>query len=142
MRKVPISRKWGIHVEEVRYHFGASLVLSIISGKWKPPIICELDEGARRYNELHEQLNQHNAHPISQKVLTEQLRQLEEDLIVTRTSYNTVPPKVVYSLTPYGSRLHQFLVEMTKLGEKLAPHLAKAGAPIEFDYHYQDMIHH
>ena len=45
MRKVPISRKWGIHVEEVRYHFGASLVLSIISGKWKPSIICELDEG-------------------------------------------------------------------------------------------------
>ena len=48
MRKVPISRKWGIHVEEVRYHFGASLVLSIISDKWKPSIICELDEGARR----------------------------------------------------------------------------------------------
>jgi len=67
-------------VEEVRYHFGASLVLSIISGKWKPPIICELDEGAHRYNELHEQLNQHNAHPISQKGLTEQLRQLERGL--------------------------------------------------------------
>lgn len=47
MRKVPISRKWGIHVEEVRYHFGASLVLSIISDKWKPSIICKLDEGAR-----------------------------------------------------------------------------------------------
>ena len=57
-------------------------------------------------------------------------------MIVTRTSSNTVPPKVVYSLTPYGSRLHQFLVEMTNLGEDVAPHLVKPGAPIEFDYHY------
>ncbi|WP_162485004.1 winged helix-turn-helix transcriptional regulator [Limosilactobacillus fermentum] len=54
-------------MEEVRYHFGASLVLSIISGKWKPSIICELDEGACRYNELHEQLNQHNAHPSAKR---------------------------------------------------------------------------
>ncbi len=125
-----------------RYHFGANLVLEIISGKWKPSIICSLDARPKRYNELKAYLQRVNGQPIAQKVLTEQLRQLENDLIVKRTDYHTVPPKVVYSLTEDGQRIHDFLIEMSRVGENLARHLASADQPIAFDYSYQQMIHH
>ncbi|WP_347979883.1 helix-turn-helix domain-containing protein [Limosilactobacillus allomucosae] len=125
-----------------RYHFGANLVLEIISGKWKPSIICSLDARPKRFNELKAYLQRVNGQPIAQKVLTEQLRQLENDLIVKRTDYHTVPFKVVYSLTEDGQRIHDFLIEMSRVGENLARHLASADQPIAFDYSYQQMIHH
>lgn len=93
-------------------------------------------------NELKAYLQRVNGQPIAQKVLTEQLRQLENDLIVKRTDYHTVPPKVVYSLTEDGQRIHDFLIEMSRVGENLARHLASADQPIAFDYPYQQMIHH
>lgn len=129
-------------MKKSHYHFGVDLILEIIGGKWKPSIICSLDVKPKRYNALRKYLTEINGREISQKVLTEQLKQLEADLIVKRTEYDTVPPKVVYSLTSYGLQIHDFLIQMSRLGEELAPHLTDATHPIQFSYSYRSMIHH
>ena len=94
---------------------GINLTLKIISGKWKPSIICYLGARERRNGELRRHLS-----GISQKVLTQQLRELEEDGIVKRTNYGTVPPKVVYSLTKSGYSLRHILVDLSIWGERKA----------------------
>jgi DNA-binding HxlR family transcriptional regulator len=74
--------------------------LSIISGKWKVPIICELFSGTRRYGELRKSLP-----GITQCVLTSQLRELQTAGVVSRIVYPTTPPAVEYSLTARGEAL-------------------------------------
>jgi DNA-binding HxlR family transcriptional regulator len=74
--------------------------LSIISGKWKVPIICELLVGTRRYGELRKSLP-----GITQCVLTSQLRELQTAGVVSRRVYPTTPPAVEYSLTARGEAL-------------------------------------
>nr|WP_263851718.1 winged helix-turn-helix transcriptional regulator [Limosilactobacillus reuteri] len=67
---------------------------------------------------------------ISQKVLTQQLRELEEDGIVKRTNYGTVPPKVVYSLTESGYSLRHILVDLSVWGEEKAKEFNAMGSNI------------
>jgi DNA-binding HxlR family transcriptional regulator len=74
--------------------------LSVISGKWKVPIICELFGGTRRYGELRKSLS-----GITQCVLTSQLRELQRVGVVSRRVYPTTPPAVEYSLTARGEAL-------------------------------------
>ena len=73
------------------------LSLSIIGGKWKMPIIWILKDGSQRYGELRKSLPK-----VTDKMLTQQLRELEADEIITRKVYPEVPPKVEYSLTLLG----------------------------------------
>jgi DNA-binding HxlR family transcriptional regulator len=87
----------------------------VISGKWKPLIIFSLKPGPLRYSELRK----HMPGP-THKVLTQQLRQLERDRIISRKVYPHVPPKVEYSLTAYGRTLTPILGSMAKWGEKHA----------------------
>ncbi len=74
--------------------------MAMISDKWKVLIICKLRGGTMRFNELMRALK-----GVTQKVLTSQLRELEDDGLVSRKIYAEVPPRVEYSLTPLGETL-------------------------------------
>lgn len=86
--------------------------LTVIGGKWKPAILYELrGQTICRFNTLRKRIA-----PITQKMLTQQLRELEADGIVHRQVYAEVPPRVEYSLTPYGKSLTPLLNEMASWG--------------------------
>ncbi len=80
---------------------GVEAVLRLLEGRWKLVILFHLFGGqVQRYSDLEKLIP-----GISQKMLAQQLRQLEADGIVTRTDYNLVPPKVDYRLTVWGQAL-------------------------------------
>jgi len=83
----------------------------VIGGRWKMLILYHLFQGVKRFSEL-----QHAIDGISQKVLTQQLRELERDGIVHREVFPQVPPKVEYSLTSLGESLKPVIDEMCKWG--------------------------
>lgn len=90
-----------------------SVTLGVISGKWKPLILCELKNGAARYGYLQRRIPE-----ASQKVLTAQLRQLERDGLVQRTVYTGASLRTEYALTPYGATLRPALVELARWGQR------------------------
>jgi DNA-binding HxlR family transcriptional regulator len=79
----------------------------VIGGRWKVLILRELFPGVKRFGQLHRSLN-----GITQKMLTQQLREMEEDGIIHREVYLQVPPKVEYSLTPLGESLKPIIESM------------------------------
>lgn len=85
--------------------------LSLISSRWTVLIIRELLTGTKRFNELKKSINN-----ISQKVLTSNLRNLEENGLIERTVYAEVPPRVEYSLTETGLSLKPILDAMWDWG--------------------------
>ena len=87
--------------------------VALIGSKWKLLILRNLMARPWRFNELKKDLN-----GVSQKVLTDSLRSLEEDGIVTRTIYPEVPPRVEYSLTPLGRSLKPIMDAMRVWGEQ------------------------
>ena len=91
----------------------AEMTLDIIGGRWKVLILWQLFQGRARFSELSRAL-----HGITQKMLTQQLRELEKDGIVHRQVYAQVPPKVEYSLTPLGESLRPVVDAMCEWGIK------------------------
>ena len=87
--------------------------LQVIGGKWKPAILWAMRHAPVRFGLLRR-----NLPGITQKMLTQQLRELEEDGIVWRKVYAEVPPKVEYGITEYGQTLHQALSDMARWGEQ------------------------
>lgn len=87
--------------------------IKIIGGRWKVLIIRELISETKRFGELQRAL-----HGITQKMLTQQLRELEEDGIVHREIYAQIPPKVEYYLTPLGESLKPILYAMHEWAAK------------------------
>lgn len=87
------------------------VTLQLIGNKWKVLIIRELLEATRRFGELSRGIN-----GISQKMLTQQLRQMERDNLINRKVYAQVPPKVEYSLTREGRSLEPVLEAMSQWG--------------------------
>ena len=86
--------------------------VQLIGSKWKLLIMRNLLQRPWRFNELRK-----NLEGISQKVLTDSLRSMEEDGIITRTVYPEVPPRVEYSLTALGKSLKPILDAMWTWGE-------------------------
>ena len=86
---------------------------SIIANKWKILILRDLLTGTKRYNELTRSVV-----GISAKVLTENLRDLENDGIISRKVYPVVPPKVEYSLSEKGKSLMKVLDQLCVWGEE------------------------
>ena len=86
--------------------------VSLIGNKWKLLIIRNLMKKTWRFNELLKSLD-----GISQKVLTDNLRQLEKDGIIYRKDYKTNPPKVEYGMTKLGFELSKMLDIMASFGE-------------------------
>jgi DNA-binding HxlR family transcriptional regulator len=91
----------------------AEVTLSVIGGRWKIPILYHLFQSVKRFSEL-----QHSIDGVSQKVLTQQLREMERHGIVHREVYPEVPPKVEYSLTPLGETLKPVIEELCRWGIK------------------------
>lgn len=89
------------------------VTLSLIDSKWKILILRELIYGTKRFNQLLKSIN-----GISQKVLTQQLRSMERDGIITRKVYPEVPPRVEYTLTDLGFSLKPILDAMYEWGER------------------------
>ena len=87
------------------------LTAKLIGDKWKLMILRDLMNGTKRFGELKKSLG-----TISQKVLTTQLRDMEEKGLVNRTVYAEVPPKVEYSLTETGQSLKPVLDAMIHWG--------------------------
>lgn len=85
--------------------------LSLIGDKWKVLILRDLMDGTKRFGELKKSIGS-----VSQKVLTAQLRDMEENGLVNRTVYAEVPPRVEYSLTEIGYSLKPILDAMTSWG--------------------------
>ena len=85
--------------------------LDVLQGKWKPLLLEFLKPGTRRWAELHSHLPN-----VSEKVLTQQLRELESDGIVTRLVHPTIPPQVEYSISAYGETLIAVLQQMADWG--------------------------
>ena len=89
----------------------AEKTLDIIGGRWKVLILWQLYQRERRFSELLRAMT-----GITQKMLTQQLRELERDGIVHRQVYPQVPPKVEYSLTPLGESLRPVVDAMCEWG--------------------------
>lgn len=86
---------------------------SILSNKWKCLILRDLLTGTKRFNELNKSMV-----GISAKVLTENLREMENDGIINRKTYAVVPPKVEYSLSSKGEELKPIIDLMKEFGNK------------------------
>jgi DNA-binding HxlR family transcriptional regulator len=95
-----------------QYNIPVEATLDVMGGKWKAVILCLLQKGAKRTSELKKALPN-----ITQKMLTQQLRELEQDGIIQRVIYHQIPPKVEYSLTEYGTTLTEVLDLMCAWGE-------------------------
>lgn len=95
--------------------FKCSLDVSVdlIGGKWKVLILWRLKNGIMRFNELKRTIPN-----VTQKMLTQQLRELEEDGLISRKVYAEVPPKVEYSLTQCGKSLIPIFKEICDWGDK------------------------
>jgi DNA-binding HxlR family transcriptional regulator len=91
--------------------------LALIGNKWKVLIIRDLLSGTKRFGMLKKSIQQ-----ISQKVLTANLRSLEESGLVTRTVYAEVPPRVEYTLTEEGYSLKPILDSMEAWGKTYQKH--------------------
>lgn len=86
--------------------------LDMIGGKWKGVILFRLTEGTKRFGELRKLLPK-----ITQRTLTQALRELEQDGLVHRRVYAEVPPKVEYSLTTLGRSLKPLLTRLKDWGQ-------------------------
>ena len=94
------------------YGCSVEATLSVIGGRWKPVIIFNLlQNDVLRFGELKKKIE-----GITQRMLTNQLRELEKDKIVSRKVYAEVPPRVEYSLTDYGRTLEPIMISMRDWG--------------------------
>ena len=96
-----------------KYTCGLDAAMAVVAGKWVPLILWELSEGPVRFNTLHR-----NLAGISQKMLTQHLKDLQCYGVVHRESYHEVPPRVEYSMTPAGRELLEALEPMGNWAEK------------------------
>ena len=79
---------------------GLDAALAVIGGKWKPLVLYHLAKDVHRYGELRRAIG-----GVTDKVLIQQLKELERDEIIARMDFQGIPPKVEYSLTPFGQSL-------------------------------------
>ena len=101
-------------MEKIRVTCEMEVTLKMIGGKCKPLILERLiEKGTQRFSELVRAITQ-----VSQRTLTNQLREREHDGLVTRTVYAEVPPRVEYAITPKGRSLEPILELMCEWGEK------------------------
>jgi DNA-binding HxlR family transcriptional regulator len=97
-------------------HYGCAVeaALDVIGSKWKGVILFHLLDGTKRFNELRKLIPS-----VTQRMLTLQLRELERDEVISRKVYPEVPPKVEYSLTPFGKELKPLLFSLREWGARV-----------------------
>ncbi|MEO8624201.1 MAG: helix-turn-helix domain-containing protein [bacterium] len=94
------------------YSCAVEVTLSVIGGKWKLLIIGQLHRGVSRFGQLKRAIP-----GVTQTMLTQQLRELEEDGVVSRTIFPEIPPRVEYAMTEFGKTLECVLAVMGQWGE-------------------------
>lgn len=100
---------------------GVTAAIAVIDGKWKTVLLWLLESGPRRPGELRRQLP-----GLSEKVLTQSLREMETDGLVHRQVYDTLPLKTEYSLTEFGGELAAALAPVSDWGHRRLEKLAEA----------------
>lgn len=93
------------------FHCPVEAALDVIGGKWKPLILWALGDAVLRFNELQKAIP-----GVNTKMLTKQLRELEEDGVIKRTVYPEVPPRVEYRITDFGKTLIPILEALCNWG--------------------------
>jgi len=107
--------------KRIVYNCPVEAAIDVMGGKWKPLILWWLHQkGTQRFGELRKLMP-----GVTEKMLTQQLREMERDGIVDRHVYATVPPKVEYSLTSYGLSLKRALKAISDWGMQ---HMRRIGA--------------
>ena len=96
--------------------------ISLIDGKWKCVILFQLLRGTLRFNEIRRRVP-----GVTQRMLTNQLRELEADGLIQRQVYAEVPPKVEYSLSPLGRSMESVLLALKAWGDANIGLFAKTG---------------
>ena len=121
------------------YGCGIAAALAVIGGKWKPIVLWQLAQGSRRFGELRRLVT-----GISEKMLIQQLRELEADVIVIREAvrgliadgivvrkdFREIPPRVEYSLTEFGVSLGQALKPLCDWGREHTERISKAKSEV------------
>ncbi|MFF8602330.1 winged helix-turn-helix transcriptional regulator [Streptomyces sp. NPDC015232] len=102
---------------------GVTAAVAVIDGKWKTLLLWLLESGPRRPGELRRMIP-----GISEKVLTQALREMESDELVHREVHDVVPPKTVYSLTEEGRALSEALAPVAAWGHRRLDRLVAEGA--------------
>ena len=109
------------------YICGIDAAMDVVSGKWKALILWELHHhGVRRFAELRRGLP-----GVSEKMLTQHLREMEEDGLVHREVYREVPPKVEYSLTEHGVSLNDALAPLGSWGVDRMARIGATKVPVD-----------
>lgn len=108
------------------YSCGIDAAIDVIGGKWKVLILWALHDGAKRFGEVKRLVP-----GVTEKMLIQQLRELESDQIVHREVYREVPPKVEYSLTDLGLSLNESLTPLGEWGMRHMDHIVAVREPAE-----------
>ena len=102
-----------MNIEKIRnYNCPVEAAMDVIGGKYKALIVYELIGGKRRYSEIQRAISQ-----ATPRMLSKQLKELEEDGVINRVLYPVVPPKTEYSLTELGNTLVPIVEALCKWGE-------------------------
>lgn len=112
--RAPVRRAMAVCPVEV--------AVAVLGGSWKMTVVKHLLDGPLRYGELRRRVGE-----VTPRVLTRQLRELEQDGIVSRHAYPEVPPRVEYALTPAGAELRGFVAELDRWGGAYVRALAATG---------------
>ena len=92
------------------------VAVNSISGKWKVPIVWQINEGKKRPSEFLRGIAK-----VDRRVLNQQLKEMEQDGILTKVSFNELPPRVEYSLTELGEKLVTILWMLNDWGKLMIP---------------------
>ena len=112
-----------MNIEKIKgYVCPVEAAMDVIGGKYKAQIVYELLDGTKRYSEIQRGLPQ-----ATPRMLSKQLKELEEDGVISRVLYPVVPPKTEYSLTELGQTLAPIVDALCRWGER---YFALAGVPV------------
>ena len=97
----------------ITFTCGLDAALTVLGGKWKPLVLFHLAHGVHRYGELRRAVGS-----VSDKVLIQQLKELQMDGVIERVDFKEIPPKVEYSLTSFGRSLAKALAPLCVWGNE------------------------
>ncbi len=107
--------------EGKEYACSFAFALDMVSGKWKALILWHLRDETLRYGEIRKKID-----GITQKMLTQTLRDLEKYQLITRKVYPVVPPKVEYTITKHGKGLIPIFEQMLAWGDEVGMQIGEA----------------
>ncbi|HEV2659048.1 MAG TPA: helix-turn-helix domain-containing protein [Ktedonobacteraceae bacterium] len=112
-----------------QYSCPVEATLDVIGGKWKGVVLFHLLPGPQRFSALKRLIP-----TITQRMLTLQLRELEEDGVIHREIYQQIPPKVEYSLTEFGKTLEPIVLTLLKWGEQYTNQIVERKRALEAEH--------